>query len=448
MDASVNTLTTKAELGFAEIYEHVKAALPGADAPWLREIRSEAFRAFERQGLPHRRVEEWKYTDLRARLEEAFAPASKSAAVDANRVAGALGTGLGGLDCHLVVIVDGRLAPELSDLDFLGKRGEAMDLAAALAAPPAWLRQRLGDGGEVGSGVLLDLNTALMSDGVALAIKAGARVEKPVHIVHLHTAPEASGAAMRHVIALGEGAEATLIESHVSLSDAPSQTNVASEVRLAAGAAMNHVKFQNEAHQAAHLSTWRVTLEGDARYDAFQFSEGAGLARSELHMHFAGRGAEARVGGVFLGAGKQHLDTTLFVDHAVPDCRSRILFKGVLDEEARGIFQGKIAVRREAQKTDSKEMAQGLLLSERAEFDSKPELEIFADDVVCGHGSTSGQIDEELMFYLRARGIGEVEARSLLIQAFAGEALELIADEAVREALMDEVRGWLTRGVG
>jgi len=448
MDAAVNTLTSKAELAFAETFERVKAELPGAEQALVRELRSEAIRAFARTGLPNRRVEEWKYTDLYARLDDAFGPlVGDGVEVRRDDVMGALDAGLAGLDCHLIVLVDGRLAPGLSDLDFLGDRGELLNMASTLAAPPAWLEARLADGESAAQNAVLYLNTALMSGGVALRVAAGASVEKPIHIVHLHAAKTPVGISTRHVMVLEKGARARVLESHVGLSTTPAQHNVASDVSLAEGAVMHHLKIQRETEAATHLSTWRIALAESAGYDAFQFVGGSGLTRNEIHLGFAGENARAGVNGVFMGASNQHIDTTMFVDHAVANCQSRMLFKGVLDDEARGVFQGKIMVRQAAQKTDSKEMVQGLLLSERAEFDSKPELEIFADDVVCGHGSTSGQIDEDLLFYLRARGIGELEARSILIQAFAGEALELIGNETIREALGETVRGWLAQRV-
>jgi Fe-S cluster assembly protein SufD len=215
------------------------------------------------------------------------------------------------------------------------------------------------------------------------------------------------------------------------------------DVVIGAKAALSHIKLQREGEGTYHLGTWRVTLAADARYGAFQFSTGAALARNQIYALFQGEGSSVNISGAFLMRGRQHCDTTLLVEHLVPRCSSRELFKMVLDDEARGVFQGKIIVAPGAQKTDGKQMAQALLLSETAEFDSKPELEIFADDVVCGHGSTSGQIDEDLLFYLKARGIPDAEARALLIQAFVGEAFELIEDEDLRNAFAATSAEWL-----
>jgi Fe-S cluster assembly protein SufD len=215
------------------------------------------------------------------------------------------------------------------------------------------------------------------------------------------------------------------------------------EVKLGDKSAIQHVKLQREALETIHLNTWLANIATDARYNAFQLSVGAELARNQLYVGFDGEGSATDVSGATLARGKQHCDTTLIVEHRVPRCESRELYKLVLDDDARGIFQGKVIVLPDAQKTDGKQMAQALLLSETAEFDSKPELEIFADDVVCGHGATSGQIDEDLLFYLESRGLPEEQARALLIQAFVGEAFEVLDDETLRDAFAATAADWL-----
>jgi Fe-S cluster assembly protein SufD len=212
---------------------------------------------------------------------------------------------------------------------------------------------------------------------------------------------------------------------------------------LAANSAIHHLKLQREALETIHLNVWAANVGADARYNAFQVSMGAALARNQVYVRFDGENAATDISGATLARGTQHCDTTLVVEHNVPSCESRELFKLVLNDESRGVFQGKIVVAPNAQKTDGKQMSQALLLSETAEFDSKPELEIFADDVVCGHGATSGQIDEELLFYLRARGLPEAQARALLIQAFVGEAFEALDDEEIADAFTAVAAEWL-----
>jgi Fe-S cluster assembly protein SufD len=205
------------------------------------------------------------------------------------------------------------------------------------------------------------------------------------------------------------------------------------QVELEEGARLAHLKCALSGSET-HVGTWLADLGKETAYRAFQFTAGTGLARNGVYATFKGEGGRLDISGIFLGRGGEHIDTTLVVDHAVPRCESRELFKGVLADRARGVFQGKVIVRPDAQKSDGKQMAQALLLSQDAEFDSKPELEIHADDVVCGHGSTAAELDEDLLFYLRTRGIPVAEARALLIESFIGEALEKIEDEAVREA--------------
>jgi Fe-S cluster assembly protein SufD len=209
---------------------------------------------------------------------------------------------------------------------------------------------------------------------------------------------------------------------------------------------VTHVKVTAETKDAQHVSTWLADVAADASYKAFQLTAGSALVRNDIVMTFKGEGAETDLSGVMLGRARDHIDTTLIADHALPGCTSRELFKAVLDDTARAVFQGKLIVRPDAQKTDAKQMAQALLLSEDAEFDSKPELEIYADDVACGHGATSGQIDEDLLFYLRSRGIPEGPARALLVTAFIGEALEKVENEDVRTALAAMAESWLARG--
>jgi len=320
---------------------------------------------------------------------------------------------------------------------------EAVSLAHALEKPPSWLKTALAQVNPREDDPVLALNTALMTGGVALRIGAGVTLDKPIHVILLDGKGEPASTVTRNVVVLEPGSSATLVESYGSLGVRGLQRNAATELRVGDKAALRHVKLQREGEDALHLSTWLVALGADARYDAFQFSTGASVARNQIYARFAGEGSVLDISGAFLMRGRQHCDTTLLVEHRVPRCTSREFFKGVLDGEARGIFQGKIIVSPGAQKTDGKQMAGALLLSEAAEFDSKPELEIFADDVVCGHGSTSGQIDEDLLFYLESRGIPEAEARALLIQAFVGEALERVEDEALRDALVRAAAAWL-----
>jgi FeS assembly protein SufD len=445
MDLPVQQFRTKAEQAYLDLFEAAENALPGARDPFVSDLRTTAIAAYGGQGLPHRRIEAWKYTDLRARLTDVN-PLGKSdgAAVNEGALSQALGAEIARLPAYRVVLVEGDLSADLSDLAGLKSAGvEAISLALALEKPPAWLKKALGHVNPHDDDAVLALNTALMTGGLALRIGEGVILDKPIHVIALDGAGDPASTFTRNVVIAEPGSSATILESFGSLGLRGSQRNAATELRIGAKAAVKHIKLQRDGDDAVHLCTWLVELGRDARYDAFQFSTGAALARNQIYLRFLGEGAAADISGAFLLRDRQHCDTTLLVEHRVPHCTSREMFKGVLDGEARGVFQGKIIVSPGAQKTDGKQMAGALLLSETAEFDSKPELEIFADDVVCGHGSTSGQIDDELLFYLEARGIPEAEARALLVQAFVGEAIERVEDEALRDALINASAAWL-----
>ncbi len=443
MDLPVQQFRTKAEQGYLDLFEAAENELPGARDPFVSELRAKAIEAYGRQGLPHRRIEAWKYTDLRARLTDVNPLGKADGAAAGNpELNQALGAEIANLPAYRLVVVEGDLRADLSDLVGLKTAGvEAVSLCLALEKPPSWLKKALAHVNPRDDDAVLALNTALMTGGVAMRIGEGVILDKAIHLIEIDGQGDPASTFTRNVIVAEPGSSATVIESFASLRSL--QRNAATELKLGAKAAVKHVKVQRESADAFHLSTWLVELGPDARYDAFQFSAGAALARNQLYLRFAGEGAAVDISGAFLLRDRQHCDTTLLVEHRVPRCLSREFFKGVLDGDSRGVFQGKIIVSPGAQKTDGKQMAGALLLSEMAEFDSKPELEIFADDVVCGHGSTSGQIDDELLFYLEARGIPEAEARALLVQAFVGEAIERIEDEALREALGNASAAWL-----
>ena len=418
---------TKAEQAFSEHFEAVAAKLPGGRA--VAETRKAAIGAFAGLGLPHRRIEEWKYTDLRAALREAAPPAVADATpVTAAELDAAL-DGLATLDAYRVVFVNGEYRQELS----------STDLSAGLSITP--LARTLEKSGlsqpqAPAQDATIALNTAFVTDGAAVEIAQRAELAKPLLVVFVRAGSEPRLITTRNIIKAGDGARLTLIEAHVAVAGASAgQANTLSEIAVGARANVTHVKCTVEGTGTSHISGCLVSIGADARYRQFHYTAGTGLVRNSVVVTFKGEGAKLDISGLFLGRGTEHIDSTLLIDHAVPGCESRELFKGVLADRARGVFQGKVIVRPDAQKTDGKQMAQVLMLSEDAEFDSKPELEIYADDVVCGHGSTVADLDEDLLFYMRARGIPLGEARRMLIESFVGEALNQIEDESVREAL-------------
>jgi Fe-S cluster assembly protein SufD len=439
---------TAAEKGLQEAYARVSPQLPGKD--WVGQIRAEAIRAFAADGLPTRRIEAFKYTDLRERLRDVPLPAQANAGTATlAEIDAALGP-LAALDANRLVFVDGAFRPDLSRSDGLAEKAEFMPLAPLLAKAPPWLKSKF-EAGRLGEETSLTaLNSAFMSDGLMLKIKPEQDTGKPVLLVSARTGAAPGMVTTRHVIAMEAGARLTLIEAHVAIAGASAKgmTNVLTDVTVADGAELAHIKCAIEGEAAAHVSRWAAKVGSGAAYRGFQLTAGVGLARNDITVEMGGEGSKLDLSGAFLGRGTSHVDTTLVVDHKVPGCESRELFKGVLDDRARGVFQGKIVVRPGADKTDGKQMARALMLSEDAEFDSKPELEIYADDVACGHGATAAALDPNLMFYCRSRGIPESEARALLIEAFVGEAIDKVEHEATRAALMTMARNWLGQGLG
>ena len=439
MNAEVAVIKTAAETALAQAFAQARARLPGDEAIMAR--RNAAFDLFAKEGLPHRRIEEWKYTDLRALMRDAKPLASppdasaKARAKDAGRV-------LGDLDARRLVFVDGAFVPELSDLRELEAGLVVGSLAQALADADPVVAARLGKLAPA-SDAAVALNTALMGDGAVIRVASGATIERPLHL--LFVASEKPAATFtRSLVTIDHGARVMLIESHEGPTASDYQVNAALELFVGDGAHVDHVKVIGEGTEALHVSTLAAAIGAHARFNTFSFISGGSLVRNQLFLRLDGEGTVAGIRGASLLKDRQHADTTLFADHIARDCQSREMFKSVLDNEAHGVFQGRIIVRRHAQKTDAKMMTQALLLSERAEADNKPELEIFADDVQCGHGATAGALDEELKFYLMARGIPPAEAEAMLIQAFLGEAIEGIEHAGLREALIESVAAWLS----
>jgi Fe-S cluster assembly protein SufD len=436
---------THAEQQLSQQFEAALPKLPGGG--WVPAARRAAFNRFAALGLPHRRIEDWKYTDLRVGMKEALPPAMPAKAQTLPDLGAALGP-LAALDCIQLTFVNGTfLSAEMRASQAPGKDYHAGPLAAVLGTSGYdWMKEHFGlnaPGTPGAADPTLALNTAFVTDGAVVRVEDGAKLAIPIHLVFYSDGSHTGRTTTRSLIKIGEGAHVTLIESHVGVGDNVRQTNAVTALGIGKGAHVSHIKVLDEGTQNLHTGTWLTDIGAGATYRAFQMTAGVGLARSQMFVTFSGEGATADLSGIMLAGGHGHIDTTLVADHAVPHCTSRELFKSVLRDRARAVFQGKLLVRPKAQKTDAKQMAQGLLLSDEAEFISKPELEIYADDVACGHGSTSGQIDDDLLFYLRARGIPEAQARAMLVTAFIGEALETIEHEAVREALGAMTQRWL-----
>lgn len=366
--------------------------------------------------LPHRRMEEWRWTDLRQLIDKPYPPRQKvkAAAGEVERLLA--GSIFHGIAATRMVFVNGHYD------DTHSKLANGAIAAKAEADEP-----------------VLQMNAAFATDGARIRLEGN--TDTPVELVFITTNADPRTITTRNVIEVADDASATLIETH--LGEGSYLVNSVTEIRVGHNARLDRVKAELESHEATHLAHADVTLGRNAAIRDFTLSTGAKLNRQNGTYRFTGEFADAKVTGAYLLAGKQHADTRLIIDHQVPNCASRELFKCVMDDHARGIFQGKVIVRPHAQKTDGKQSSHALLLSETAEFDAKPELEIYADDVACGHGATAGDLNHDHVFYLKSRGIPEAEAKAMLIAAFVGESFDAIAHDGLREALTGYAARWL-----
>lgn len=429
--ADVTPIRTPAELAIAAAYDGARGRLPGQGA--VASLRDDAFKRFDAKGLPTRRVEEWKYTDLRTGLREALPLAGiPDAAAKANaKNAGAV---FAALKPRKLTFVDGAFVPELSDLS--PEAGLAIgSMAEALTKGDAEVTAKLGKTFETDD-IAVALNTALMGDGVVIRVAAGTALKRRLHLVFV-TQSEASSFT-RSLIVVEKGARVAIAESHEGVA---AQVNAALELIVGDEAEVDYYKVV--ANRGVHLGSLLLSAGKKARFDTFVLNHDVGIVRNQSFVRFAGEHSKGALRGVNLLRGEEHVDNTLLIEHVAAHCAGREQFKAVLDGESHSVFQGKIVVKPGAQKTDSKMMTRALLLSDSAEADNKPELEIFADDVVCGHGATAGALDPTLKFYLMSRGIDEAQAEALLIQAFIGETVEEIADEGFRDAIMNAALAWL-----
>jgi Fe-S cluster assembly protein SufD len=437
----MNLALAKNETGRAlsDLFAIARARLPGVGK--ATELRQQAFEAYDRIGLPHRRIEDWKYTDLRVLMREVLPLSAAPDAAALTRAAAALK--LHAIDgVRRLVLVDGVFAPALSGLGDLEKGLGIRTLSEVLEAGDATLQAKLFSPDN--SNPMVALNSAMMTDGVVIEVADGAALTRPLHVVHIASGATPSAMFTRSLLKLGKSVSATLVESYIAADGAKVyQAHDSLIVSIGDNARLDHVRLIEDSREAFNISSSVITLGAHAHFNTFGMTSGSGVSRYQATIAFAGEGSKVETNGVNLLNGRQHADTTLFMDHAVPNCSSREIFRSVVDDRGHSVFQGRIIVQPRAQKTDAKMMTRALLLSDEAEADNKPELEIFADDVTCGHGATTGALDESLLFYLRARGLSEKEAQALLIQAFVGEAIESIVNDNLRELAVGVAERWL-----
>ena len=436
----MNVALAKTDTGRAlsDAFAAARERLPAAGR--VADLRQQALETYERTGLPHRRIEDWKYTDLRVLIREVLPLAAAPDAAALKRAEAVLKAK--GIEGALrLVLVDGVFVPDLSDIGGgLAKGLSVRSLPEAIGDSALQARLFSLDT----SNPMVALNSAMLTGGIVVEISDGTVLSQPLHVVHIAAGATASSMFTRSMLLLGSNATATLVESYLA-ADGTKNYQAHDSLVIAIGdhSRLDHVRLVEDAADAVNISSSAVSLGAHAHFNTFGLTSGAAVSRYQATIVFAGQDSRVETNGVNLLKGRQHADTTLLMDHAVPHCASREVFRAVLDDSAHSVFQGRIIVRPDAQKTDAKMMTRALLLSDDAEADNKPELEIFADDVTCGHGATSGALDDSLLFYLRARGLPEKEAQALLIQAFVGEAIESIANDNLRELATSAAERWL-----
>lgn len=420
----------------ADTYAAAAPGLPGAAEAAVVARRSAAFESFRRFGIPTQKLEGWKFTGLTALERHPWSiPANDGGLSSVDLDAAAL-TG----PSHRLVFVNGRFDAVASRIGRL----PAGIMLAPLSAAGAGIAELLGQPSDRHATALADLNAALASDGMVLNVDDGVILDQPVEIV-CFGAPGLVN--LRHHVSLGRGAQVQLCESYVGCATpGPGWTNVVLQAMLGAGASLNHVRLQGEGASVHHAALGMVTVAAGARYDHVSIQAGGNVARHELDVNLAGSGAHAALRGLVLARGEAHIDHTLRLHHAAPECTSEQLFKHAVDGRGHAVFQGGIRVFPYAQKTDARQLSRTLLLSDQAQIDTKPELEILADDVKCSHGASIGDVDAEQIFYMQARGIGATEARRLLLDGFAREIVEAVAGHALRARVDRFVAKWLMDG--
>ena len=422
----------------------VTALLPGEGLPWLDALRAEG-RRLSADGLPGTRNEAWKYTSLAPLAALDFA----TPAADAVAVAELGPDAFDAVDGPSLVFVNGRLSVQHSKFDALPAGVRIVGLAQGLADDPALVEALVGEAAPLNGDPMAAFNAAFTADGCIVETEPGIVAEQPVRLRFV-AAPDSEPLAYhpRVIVSLGAGSRLTLVECHEGPADGVTWSNPLVDVQVGERALLSHVKLQIEGDGAYHTALTKAALAGEGRYESHLLALGARLARHEIHVRFDGEGARCLLGGGYMARGSQHVDNTTVIDHAVPHCESREVYKGVLDDTARGVFQGKIVVRQDAQKTDGHQLSRTLLLSRKAEIDTKPELEIYADDVKCSHGATAGEPEADQLFYLRSRGLDHRTALALIVEGFMGELLEEIGHEPVRAALAARVADWIGEAKG
>ncbi len=440
-------MTPKVEAGKGlEIYiEQFKRLENGAGGPeWLRPVRQAAMARSSELGFPTVRDEDWKFTNLAPLSKKAFAPAAGGAKVSLEELGGFV---FRGQESARLVFVNGRYEPELSDSCAQPGGVLACSLRQSLELQPELVKLHLAKYLDYEHDFFAALNTAFVEDGGFVYVPDRVVVERPIHLIYVSTeTPTPAVTYPRNLIIVGEAGEGAVVEEYVSLGGEEYFTNAVTEIVAGPSSVLEHYRVQRESRRAFNVGTVRIQQSRSSNVSTHGIHLGGGLVRNNVHPVLAGEGAECLINGVFLPAGKQHMDNFMRVEHVSPHCDSRQFYNGILNDSASGVFSGRIIVHNEAQKTDAKQTNRNLLLTDEAQMDSKPQLEIYADDVKCTHGATIGQLEDDAIFYLRARGVPEDTARTLLLFGFAGENLERMRQAPIRDYVENLVTEWLPHG--
>ncbi len=407
-----------------------EASIKGSKDPtWISALRKEAFASFRELGFPTREHEDWRYTNL-APVAEADWQLESGLCQDQIQIQKLQ---LGDPEWHRLVFVNGNFSPTLSSVSKFPAGVKAGSLCEALKSDSIIAEQYIGKFADHKNEALVALNTAFIHDGAFIFIPKGIEIDKPIHLLFVsHDTGKELIAQTRNLIVAGELSKAVIVESYISLEDHRYFNNSVTEVALGPGSNVDLYKDEKESINAFHIDTTRVSVDRNASFNSTSIALGADLSRSGLHVALDAPGAFCDLKGIYFVTGKQHVDNHLFVDHRKPNGTSKQLYKGILDGRSSGVFSGKIFIRKDAQKTDAEQTNKNLLLSEFAKVDTKPQLEIFADDVKATHGAAIGQLNEEEVFYLKSRGIGDQNARGLLTFGFASELVEKIKLNPIR----------------
>lgn len=436
-----NVATTSRELGsYLAAYTDFTKRAPGQDQGWLRKLREDAFARFCEVGFPTTHDEDWRFTNVSAIAQTEFQLPHAASKLSAQQIEPYR---LPGTACQLV-FVNGRFDAKLSSVSSLPQGVSVGSLAEEIRRDPKPLEKHLGQYLNTQRDVFCALNTAFLEDGAYVHIGRGTVLEAPVYLLFVTTASDAPLMTHpRNLIIAEEDSQATIVEDYVSLSGGVAFSNAATELVAGEHTVLSHYLIEREHTDAYNVSTLRLQQGRSANVASHSVLLGGGLVRNNVHPVLAGEGADCLINGLFIGNGRQHMDNYMLVEHASPHCGSRQFYNGILDGHSRGVFHGRIIVHKDAQKTDAKQTNRNLLLSDDAQIDTKPQLEIYADDVKCTHGATIGQIEEDELFYLRSRGIDEAAARRLLLYAFASECLERMKPGPVQTRIEELVNEWL-----